>query len=136
MNYNPNNVSDITCKISFSRMRQLNRSAVTLLSERLQPDCPSYNKPISELPTPEKLVTEITANCKADQTYINSDMPIKEMIFRILLTSKNKPRTISNIHKVLTATWSTPIKPITLSQLSLAKVLESDTYYGFEISNP
>ena len=61
-------------------------------------------------------------------------MPIKEMIFRILLTSKNKPRTIGNLHKLLTRTWSTPVKPITLSQSSLVKVIELDDYYGFELS--
>jgi len=127
-------LSEITCKISFARISGLNRSALTLLSERLHPNCPSWGKTISELPTPEKLVTEITANSKADDNYINTDMPIKEMIFRILLTSKNKPRTIGNLHKLLTGTWSTPIKPITLSQSSLVKVIELDDYYGFELS--
>ena len=127
-------ISEITCKISFARIAELNRSALTLLSERLHPDCPSWKKSINELPTPEKLVAEITANCKADESYINTDMPIKEMIFRILLTSKNKPRTIRNLHKLLTGTWSTPVKPITLSQSSLVKVIELDDYYGFELS--
>tara|TARA_A100001037_G_C15154335_1_gene643113 strand:+ start:27232 stop:27636 length:405 start_codon:yes stop_codon:yes gene_type:complete len=128
-------ISEITCKISFARIDQLNRSALVLLAERLHPNCPSWNKPVSELPTPEKLVAEITSNCKADDNYINTDMPIKEMIFRILLTSKNKPRTIGNLHKLLTGTWSTPIKPITLSQASLIKVIEQDDYYGFELSD-
>jgi hypothetical protein len=50
------------------------------------------------------------------------------------LTSKNKPRTIGNLHKLLTGTWSTPVKPITLSQSSLVKVIELDDYYGFELS--
>ena len=127
-------LSEIHCKMSFARIAGLNRSALTLLSERLHPNCPSWGKTISELPTPEKLVTEITANSKADDNYINTDMPIKEMIFRILLTSKNKPRTIGNLHKLLTGTWSTPVKPITLSQSSLVKVIELDDYYGFELS--
>ena len=118
--------------ISFERISALGRSPVYVLAERRGPSAPSRLKPDSELDNPDELVKEIAEYGPQEPDYIRSDMPLQEIVFRILLARRNEPTSLRDLHFELTEKWSTPIRPINITEKGLERILNSDTYYGFE----
>ena len=121
--------------ISFERIEQLNRSAVTILAARRGPSCPSLLQPEHELTDPLKLVVEIAKYCSDEPGFVRHDMPIQEMVFRMLLLRGNKPTPLEELHYDLTEKWASPTRPISITQENLNRVLSSDTFYGFSQYN-
>lgn len=117
--------------ISFARLAELQRSAVTLLAERRGPMVPSRMQADHELDDPQELLEEIATYSAAEEDFINSNMPIQEIVFRTLLARRNRPTTLADLHYELTERWSTPVRPISVSPRSLQRILDSDIYYGF-----
>ena len=129
---NPAQTSDPTrYKISFDKLEQLGRSPIYVLAARLPEAAPSANSSTYDQVKPQKLVDEIAKHSKAQQDYIHTDLPLQEMVFRILLGKRNRPMALTDIHHDLTEKWSTPLRPITVSETGLQRILETDTYYGF-----
>ena len=116
--------------VSLSRLEELNRSAVHLIAGRLTTACPSYGSPDS-YPGPESLIREINEFHGDTGDFIRHDMPIKEIVFRTLLARGNDPMFLSDLHHELTVRWSNALRPIAIDERHLARVLDSDTYYGF-----
>lgn len=116
--------------ISLARLRGLHRSPVHLIAKRLTGACPSFDKPPHEL-DPLELIKEIGEFHEDDVEFIRYEMPIKEIVFRTLLARGNDPMTLSEIHQELTGRWSNALRPISIDESSLRRVLETDTYYGF-----
>jgi hypothetical protein len=116
--------------VSLARLEQLHRSAVHLIAGRLNEACPSYDKPLNELVAGD-LIREIREFHADGDDFIRYDMPIKEIVFRTLLASGNQPVTLSDIHHELTGRWSNALRPISIEESLLRRVLETDTYYGF-----
>lgn len=123
-------------QISFERLAQLNRSAITLISDRRPASSPSLEKSDQELPDVKKLITEIAKFSKRDDKFIQTEMPMQEIVFRMLLARGNKPTLLSDLHYELTEKWATPVRPINLSEEALGKILDADTYYGFAKLKP
>ncbi len=117
--------------ISFERIEQLNRSPVAIVAARRGPSCPSLLQPEHELTDPKKLVGEIAKYCSDEPGFVRHDMPIQEMVFRMLLLRGNKPTLLEELHYDLTEKWASPTRPISISQENLNRVLVSDTFYGF-----
>ena len=117
-------------QISMARLELLNRSAVHLISGRLTPVCPSFGKPVHELDA-GALVREIQEFHADADDFIRYDMPIKEIVFRTLLAQGNRPMALSVLHRELTGRWSNALRPISIEESLLRRVLETDTYYGF-----
>lgn len=118
-------------RFSLERLEDLNRSPIPLLLARLTTGCPSFGKTPAEIADPSDLVKEIRANCAGDTEFIQPAMPLQEIVFRTLLLRGEEPMPLSELHAELTEKWSTPIRPITLTVGGLARVLESDVFYGF-----
>ena len=118
-------------RVSLERLEELNRSATSLLLARLNTACPSFGKTPDEIADPSDLVKEIRAHCAGDTEFIQSAMPLQEIVFRTLLLRGEEPMPLSQLHGELTEKWSTPIRPITLTAGGLARVLDSDVFYGF-----
>ena len=121
---------NVLYQISMSRLEQLNRSAVHLIAGRLNAACPSFGKPLHELNATD-LIREIRAFHEDADEFIRFDMPIKEIIFRTLLAKGNEPMALRDLHQELTVRWSNALRPITIDEALLRRVLEADTYYGF-----
>ena len=119
-------------RVSLDRLAELNRSAAPLLVARLTSACPSYGKPASEADDPVALLAEIRANCANDDNYIRQSMPLQEIVFRTLLLADDQTLTLRELHYELTERWSSPIRPITVTVSGLARILDSDEFYGFE----
>src|SRR5918996_369977 len=77
--------------ISFERLAQLRRSAIVLLASRRGPSCPSRLRPDHELMDPQESVDEIAQYSASEEDFIRSDMPLQEIVFRILLAHRNEP---------------------------------------------
>ena len=116
---------------SLERLEELNRSPVPLLLPRLSTACPSYGKAASDIANPADLIDEIRAHCADDDNFINPSMPLQEIVFRTLLLQGGEPMTLADLHEELTEHWSSPIRPITVTIGGLARVLDSDVFYGF-----
>lgn len=127
----PESVDPPKYHVSFRRLEELNRSPVTLVAARRVESCPSMSQPIQELNDPQALIAEISRHFQNDPEYIRSDMPLMEIVFRILLSRKNEYISLADLHYELTERWATPVRPINVTQRGLQRVLDGDTYYGF-----
>ena len=117
--------------ISFERLEELNRSALVLVAVRRGPSLPSREKPDHELTSVQVLVDEIAEHYAEDEGFIRTDMPIQEIVFRLLLSRRNQPTPLRDLHYELTERWATPVRPINISELGLRRILDADTHYGF-----
>lgn len=118
-------------QISFDRIAELNRSAIAIVADRRPQMAPSRKNPDFELTDAQKLIDEIASYCADDENFIRTEMPIQEIVFRLLLTRRNTPTLLSDLHYELTEKWSTPVRPINITEQGLVRILDSDTYYGF-----
>ena len=116
--------------ISLSRLDEMNRSAAHLIHDRLTEACPSRGQPATGL-DPEALIREIQEFHGDTGDFIRADMPIQEIVFRTLLTRGNDPMPIGEIYRELTERWGGNLRPISIDQGRLRRVLDADTYYGF-----
>ena len=117
--------------ISVDRLAKLERSPVHLVAGRLAADSPSKSKAIGELGDVKSLIREISQSYKNDSSFIRSDMPVQEIVFRTLLARNNRPMSLADLHYELTEKWATPIRPIVITEERLLRILDNDTYYGF-----
>ncbi len=117
--------------ISFARLAELKRSAIMLVAARRPPTCPSLDLPDSDLTDPQKLVNEIADHFEDSDGFITSEMTIQEILFRTLLSRRNAPTLLSDLHYELTERWSTPVRPINVTDDGLRIIMQSDNYYGF-----
>jgi hypothetical protein len=118
--------------ISFERLAQLGRSPIHVLASRRGPSAPSRLKPDNELDNPAELVEEIAEFSVKDPDYIRSGLPLQEIVFRILLGRHNQPTPLQELHYELTERWSTPMRPINITEDGLGRILDSDIFYGFD----
>ena len=117
--------------ISVDRLAKLERSPIHLVAGRLAADSPSKSKAIGELGDVKSLIREISQSYKNDASFIRSDMPVQEIVFRTLLARNNRPMSLADLHYELTEKWATPIRPIVITEERLLRILDNDTYYGF-----
>ena len=117
--------------ISVDRLAKLERSPVHMVAGRLATSSPSKSKAIGELGDVKSLIREISQNYKNDESFIRSDMPVQEIVFRTLLARNNRPMSLTDLHYELTEKWATPVRPIVITQERLLRILDNDTYYGF-----
>ena len=122
----------IEYRFNLDRLAELNRSPIPLLLARLSRPCPSYGKAASEIDDPNTLIGEIQVNCADDPDFIRQSMPLQEIVFRTLLLADDQTMTLGEIHRELTERWSSPIRPISVTVAGLARILDSDVFYGFD----
>ena len=117
--------------VNIDRIKQLNRSPISIIAARRGPSCPSLLESNQDSLDPTKVMAEIAKYCANEPDYIRNDMPIQEMVFRILLLRNNKPTSLDDLHSDLTEKWAKPTRPINISLAGLSRILISDNYYGF-----
>ena len=118
-------------QFSLERLEELNRAPIPLLLARLNTACPSFGKTPTQISNPADLVNEIQRHCADDTEFIQSAMPLQEIVFRMLLLQGGEPITLGELHTDLTEKWSSAMRPITITLDGLARVLNSDVFYGF-----
>ena len=118
-------------RISFDRLAELERDAVTLLAARRGRSAPSLVQADHELDDPQALLEEIAEFTAPEEDFIHSNLPVQEILFRTLLARRNAPMALDDLCHELTERWSAPDRPINLTPQSLQRILDNDHYYGF-----
>ncbi len=125
------NIESILYHISFQRLQELRRSPIVMLASRRCPSAPSRLKADHQLKDADELVNEIAKYCAGEEGFIRPGMATQEIIFRTLLSRRNEPTSLKDLHYELTERWSTPAEPKAIGLDGLRRVLDADTYYGF-----
>ena len=73
---------------------------------------------------------QIAQHCSAAPDFIHFELPIMEAVFRILLSTGNKPTTLESIYQTLQERWLDPANPRTPRLEKLYRILSNDTSYG------
>ena len=123
-------------RFSLERLGELNRSPAPLLLARLNTACPSYGKTPADIDDAATLIEEIRGHCADDDNFIRNSLPLQEIVFRTLLLNGGEPMTLGELHREVTERWSTPIRAITVTVAGLARILDSDSFYGFALASP
>lgn len=102
------------------------RSFTTLAASRL---CPSSRK--KGIPKSEAtLFRTIKQCCSKGEGFLTPNMPLLEMIFRILLTNGNQPLELEEIQERLQQCLGDSSGARDLSIPKLKRIIENDRYYG------
>ncbi len=117
--------------ISFQRLTELNRSAALLMAARSGESGTSAGLLGKQTANPQALVDAVSEYSRNQEGFIQTNMPIQEIVFRILLTRRNEPTTLRELHYEVTERWATPVRPINVSETGLGRILDADTFYGF-----
>lgn len=123
-------------RFSLERLGELNRSPAPLLLARLNTACPSYGKTPADIDDAATLIEEIRGHCADDDNFIRNSLPLQEIVFRTLLLNGGEAMTLGELHREVTERWSTPIRAITVTVAGLARILDSDSFYGFALASP
>ena len=120
--------------VSPERIASLGRSFQLLLLQRRCASCwgslmqePKGGRDV----TAPRHLSKIASHCSKTADFINSDMPLAEAIFRILLANANKPMPIQQIYESLNERWVNPINPRIPEMEGIYRIMSYDTFYGF-----
>ena len=113
-----------------SRTAGLNRSLSAILLSRRCSSCTARIESEGNIPSDKEQMKEIKECCATQEGFIRPEMPMQEIIFRTLLAEGNVPVGLDRLHYLVTDQWYTPANPRNISMDGLARVLNSDTYYG------
>ncbi|MCZ6615101.1 MAG: hypothetical protein O7F09_03530 [Chloroflexi bacterium] len=121
--------------ISLERVASQGRSLQLLLQQRRCASCwgslmqePKGGRDI----TASRHLSKIASHCSKTDDFINSDMPLAEAIFRILLSNANKPMTTQQIYEGLNERWVDPINPRIPEMEGIYRIMSHDTFYGLK----
>ena len=84
------------------------------------------------LPTLKSQIREIAKTDAKESGFLEPAMPIRELAFRLILKNGNKPMPLNDLHWALTEDWAHPTHPMAISVYALKRIMDSDTYYGFQ----
>ena len=131
---NPEDVleRDPSYVIDPSKTEGLHRSLSALLAGRRCAECQERLQETGDTTSIEEHVKKIGGCCSKQDGFIRPEMPMQEIIFRVLLSGGNKPAKLSHVHHEVTETWYSPMNPRSISAANLKRVLDDDDYYGFK----
>ena len=119
-------------QINFDRLVELKRSATFMLASRLDADNAANYGPKQGKMDPKRMVKEIADRYSDDEKeFIQAELPIQEIVFRILLVRRNAPISLQELQQDLNDRWATPVRPINITLAGLKRILDADTFYGF-----
>lgn len=105
--------------------RENGRSFPALARSRL---CPSSQGVAAE--EPHQLLAHFRDCCSKEEAFLNPNLPILEIIFRIFLQNGNQPLALEQIHQQLKE-WKAPAGLFwDIPEEKLRRLLENDHYYG------
>ena len=78
----------------------------------------------------DDLFVIISDCCSKAEGFFAPDLPIMEIIFRILLANANQPLALEEIKERLDEGLATGERAITISLETLKRLLDNDRYYG------
>lgn len=90
----------------------------------------SFTADVIEDMEAEDLIQHVAVQAADAADFLLPDTPLKEAVFRVLLSNENKPMTSEQVSKVLEDKWSISPYPRDVSPPVIARLLENsgDTY--------
>ena len=86
----------------------------------------------------EDLIQQVAYNAADDRDFLLPDTPLKESVFRVLLSNENRPMTAEQISKILEDKWSLSPYPRDTSPSVIERLLAGggDTYCFVAVPQP
>ena len=113
--------------------RQQRDMSALLLSRRC-PDCVERVLNDKKPPTVRKQIRDMSRCCAQADDFIQPTMPLKEIVFRLLLKNSNKATSLQSLHWDVTEEWAAPTHPMNITVEVMKQILDSDNFYCFKES--
>jgi hypothetical protein len=113
--------------------RQQRDMSALLLSRRC-PDCVERVLNDKKPPTVRKQIRDMSRCCAQAGDFIQPTMPLKEIVFRLLLKNSNKATSLQSLHWDVTEEWAAPTHPMNITVEVMKQILDSDNFYCFKES--
>ena len=105
------------------------RSLPMLVSSRRCYLCQQADDERSENGDPDEFIERIADHCSQQQDYMLPDTPLKDAIFRVILSHRNEPMDAEEISAVLTEAWAmTPFPRVTTPDV-VQRLLDNSRSY-------
>ncbi len=108
------------------------RDMSTLLLSRRCPDCVDRVMNEKKPPTVRKQIRDMSRCCAQGDDFISPNLPLKEIVFRLLLKNSNKATSLRDLHWDVTEEYAAPTHPMNLSMEVMKRILDSDNFYCFK----
>ena len=108
------------------------RTLETLLLSRRCSSCRAQMGEKKSITPAKKQMGEIAKCCAKVEDFLSPGMPLRELVFRLLLKGGNKPKSINDLHYALTEDLAWPTHPMNISVDALKRILDLDEYYSFK----
>ncbi len=92
-------------------------------SRQADPEVPTTTRAI------KKVIKRIADHCNETSDYLLPDTPLKEAVFRVMLSGGNKPVTPERVSQVLTERWAMTPYPRDISAPVIQKLMDSSESY-------
>ncbi len=113
--------------------RQQRDMSALLLSRRC-PACVERVLNDKKPPTVRKQIRDMSRCCAQADDFIQPTMPLKEIVFRLLLKNSNKATSLQSLHWDVTEEWAAPTHPMNITVEVMKQILDSDNFYCFKES--
>ena len=113
--------------------RQQRDMSALLLSRRC-PTCVERVLNEKKPPTVRKQIRDMSRCCAQEDDFISPTMPLKEIVFRLLLKNSNKATSIRSLHWDVTEEYAAPTHPMNITVETMKRILDSDRFYCFKES--
>ena len=126
-------LKDLRANISVKNFESKGLSIKAFVLDRIKSKLPD-NLVIGKTKKDNHSFFEIIASkCQKEKEFLNSELPILELIFRILLLRKNNPTKMKELYRVISDELATPYRPMTISMVQLISQISRDNYYSLVI---
>ncbi len=123
---------DVYYAIDLGGMEAQGRSLDVMLTSRRCPACTEKLKKAKTKPSVKEQIKDIMKCCATTEGFISPGMPLREIVFRLLLKGGNRAMSLKDIHYAVTEQWAMPTHPMNVKVDSLKRILDNDTYYGIK----
>ena len=126
------NLTGVCYVIDPATAEEQQRDLMALLLDRLCAPCADRSRKGKTPITVRRQIRDISRCCASSQEFIRASMPLKEIVFRLLLKGANKPMDLWDLHYAVTEDWGLPTHPMNISMDVMKRILDSDSYYCFK----
>ena len=118
--------------IDLDWLEENNRSLVVLATNCLCPACRQRLWGGGGVISAAEIISSVKDCCSQAPEFINGKLPLMESVFRLLLANGNQPLELAELERRLAERrGDAPHRP---PEGSLARLLESDRYYGLRLA--
>jgi hypothetical protein len=118
--------------VSLDKLKELNRAFLPIAQNKLCPKCKEKYSSKIEGVLPEDFFETIKNCCSKQENFLNPNLPLMDMIFRLFLANGNEPLALEEIEgKLREIVRSTR----NVSTSVLKRIIEADKYYGIGVAN-